>query len=121
MMHTDLEVYKSSMALVKQIYIITGKFPREEIWGLASQMKRAAISIPANIAEGCGRRSTKELLNYLNIALGSLTELLTHIEISEMLGFVTDSSDPALARETALSVKRLLLSLIRSNENKLKT
>lgn len=55
MMHTDLDVYNDSMRLVKLIYAVTNDFPREEVWGLTSQMKRAVTSIPINIAEGCGR------------------------------------------------------------------
>ena len=85
MMHTDLEVYKSSMMLVKEIYDLTSSFPRDEVWGLTSQMKRAVVSIPSNIAEGCGRRSSRELSNFLNVALGSLTELITQIDIALML------------------------------------
>jgi len=114
-MHYDLEVYKSSMKLVKEIYSITQMFPPDERWGLISQMKRAVISIPANIAEGCGRKSSKEMLNFFNIAMGSITELITHLEISEMLGFI-DNARCNECKNQALSVKRLLLGLIKANE-----
>jgi four helix bundle protein len=77
MMHKDLEVYKASMKLVGMVYELCKDFPKEEMFGLTSQMKRAAISVPSNIAEGNGRRSPKELNNFLNIALGSLIELET--------------------------------------------
>lgn len=117
MMHNNLEVYKSSLALLKQIYEMTSQFPREEMWGLVSQMKRAAISVPANIAEGCARRSRKELLNFLNIALGSLSELITHIEIAEMLGFVKIPEQSRSATDKAASVRRQLLALIKAIES----
>lgn len=115
MMHTDLDVYNDSMRLVKLIYAVTNDFPREEVWGLTSQMKRAVTSIPINIAEGCGRKSRNELLNYLNISLSSLTELITQLEIAFMLGFIKDSQQSATINELALAVKRQLIGLIRSN------
>lgn len=116
MMHTELEVYKSSMKLVKEIYAICKDFPRDELWGLTSQMKRAAISIPSNIAEGCGRKSPKELLNFLYIALGSLTELITQIDIALMLGFIKDEDKATACKNLSLSVKRQLLGLIKAND-----
>lgn len=115
MMHTDLEVYKSSMLLVKEIYNLTMSFPRDEIWGLVSQMKRAVNSVPYNISEGCGRRSRPELLNFLNIALGSITELNTQIDIAIMLEFIKDQAEAERCRSLALSVKRQLLGLIKAN------
>ena len=114
MMHTDTEVYKTSMQLVKAIYDLTCEFPSDEKWGLISQMKRATISIPSNIAEGCGRRSPKELSNFLNIALGSVAELATQIDIAVMLGFAKDTAKSEACKSLALSVKRQLLGLIRS-------
>jgi len=118
MMHTDLEVYKSSMLLVKEIYHLTRDFPKDEMWGLVSQMKRAVNSVPYNISEGCGRKSKAELLNFLNIALGSITELNTQIDIAIMLEFIKDDPEADRCRSLALSVKRQLLGLIKSNTNK---
>ncbi|HNX36797.1 MAG TPA: four helix bundle protein [Candidatus Cloacimonadota bacterium] len=117
MMHTDLEVYKSSMMLVKEIYDLTSSFPRDEVWGLTSQMKRAVVSIPSNIAEGCGRRSSRELSNFLNVALGSLTELITQIDIALMLGFIEDKVIAQNTTGTAQRVKRQLVGLIKSVED----
>ena len=75
--HHDLNVWQESMQLVKDIYSVTATFPREEIYTLTSQMRRAAISVPSNIAEGVARTSNKELLQFLSIARGSLSELET--------------------------------------------
>lgn len=114
MIHKDLEVYKSSMQLVKSIYKLTAHFPKDEVFCLTLQMKRAAISVPSNIAEGAGRKSSKELLQFLNIALGSLIELETQIEISRMLEFVNDTELYDTTQQLLLKVKQLLLGLIRS-------
>ncbi len=116
MMHTELDVYKTSMLLVKEIYDLTSSFPKDEVWGLISQMKRAVVSIPSNIAEGCGRRSSKELSNFLNVAMGSLTELITQIDIAIMLGFITDKEKAQNTIITAQKVKRQLVGLIKSVE-----
>ncbi len=114
MIHKDLEVYKSSMMLVKSIYKLTINFPKDEVYCLTLQMKRAAISVPSNIAEGSGRKSPKELLQFLNIALGSLIELETQLEIAKMLGFSTDLDFHIETEKLLLKVKHLLLRLIRS-------
>lgn len=116
MMHTDLEVYKASMLLVKQVYELTKEFPKDELWGLTSQIKRAVISIPSNIAEGTSRRTPKELLYFLNVSLGSVSELQTQIDIAEMLGFATNMDTLNATRSISQSVKRQLLSLIKANE-----
>jgi four helix bundle protein len=75
--HKDLDVWKKSMNLVVLIYDITSKFPSDERFGLTSQMRRAAVSIPSNIAEGAARKGDKEFIQFLMIALGSLSELET--------------------------------------------
>jgi len=119
MMHRDMEVYKHSMRLVKDIYMFTKGFPKEEIYGLVSQMKRAAVSIPSNIAEGCGRKHDKELHNFLSIALGSLIELETQVEIAEMLGFVQDQAQTKQLTTNLIQTKQLLLGFMRTVQNRL--
>ena len=86
--HKDLIVWKKSIELVKYIYLITNSFPKSEQLGLVSQMRRCAVSIPSNIAEGCGRNSNNELIRFLYIALGSSSELETQIIISIELNFL---------------------------------
>lgn len=75
------------MQLVKAVYELTSDFPTEERYGLAQQMRRAAVSIPSNIAEGAGRNGTKEYLHFIGIARGSLSELETQLQLAVMLGF----------------------------------
>lgn len=87
MHHKDLEVWKISMDLVIKIYKITKSFPDSEKFALTSQMCRAAISIPSNIAEGCGRGTDKDTLRFLDIALGSSAELETQLLIAQVLGY----------------------------------
>src|SRR5918993_409533 len=86
----DLIVWQKAHALTLCVYRVTRTFPREELFGLTSQMRRAAISVPANIAEGAARRSTRELLHFLSIASGSLSELDTHLVLAAKLGLITD-------------------------------
>src|ERR1700709_2224139 len=85
----ELKVWKVGIELSKTIFILTRKFPVEERYGLISQMTRAAISIPSNIAEGCGRKSNKELHQFLNIALGSAFELETQTIIAKEFNYIT--------------------------------
>ena len=86
--YKDLDVWKKSIELVTEIYSITANFPNEEKYGIVSQIRRAAVSIPSNIAEGCARFSDKENLRFLDIARGSLAELETQLIISKNLGFI---------------------------------
>jgi four helix bundle protein len=88
--HHQLLVWKEGMALVASIYQITARFPREETYGLAAQMRRAAVSVPSNIAEGAGRGGDREWLQFLRIARGSLCELETQVLIAEDLGYTGD-------------------------------
>jgi four helix bundle protein len=119
MMHKDLEVYKASMELVGMVYELCKDFPKEEIYGLTSQMKRAAVSVPSNIAEGNGRKSPKELNNFLNIALGSLIELETQLDIAKMLRFSMDEMHHQAIEDQLQKAKRLLIGLIKSVQAKL--
>lgn len=78
----DLDVWKNAMDLVDQVYSLTKNFPKEELFGLTSQTRRSAVSVPSNIAEGFDRKNTKEYLQFCHIALSSLSELDTQIEIA---------------------------------------
>ncbi|MDO8621003.1 MAG: four helix bundle protein [Candidatus Levybacteria bacterium] len=86
--YKELIVWKKAIELVKEIYLLTEKFPRSEIYGIISQMRRAAVSIPSNIAEGYGRKSPKEYAQFYSIAYGSGLELETQLIISKDLKFV---------------------------------
>ena len=86
--HQRLEIWRQAMLLVKETYSVTAGFPKEEIFGLVSQMRRAAVSIPSNIAEGAAREGDKEYLHFLSIARGSLSELDTQVHIAAMLGYL---------------------------------
>lgn len=90
--HKDLDIWKIGIELVKQVYEITNLFPNEETYGLISQMRRSAISIPSNISEGAARNSKKEFIQFLYISLGSLAELETQMVISTELGYVPQNS-----------------------------
>jgi four helix bundle protein len=91
--HRKLVAWQKAIKLVRLVYRETAGFPRDEIFGLTSQLRRSAVSIPANIAEGAGRNSSRELAQFLGIASGSRAELDTHIEIALQLGFVRADSE----------------------------
>ncbi len=86
--YRELDVWQKAMDLVVACYEASGDFPNYEIYGLTSQLRRAAVSVPANIAEGRGRQHTAEFIQHLSIATGSLAELETHIEIAQRLGYI---------------------------------
>jgi len=113
--HKDLDVWKESIELTKEIYKLTGQFPKEEIYNLTSQIRRCAVSIPSNIAEGAARKGKKEFINFLYIALGSCVELDTQLIISKELGFITDEHN---IFEPIEKIKSQLLGLIRHLEKK---
>lgn len=89
--HKDLVVWQLSLDLVDVVYDLTVKLPDDEKYGLSTQLKRAAVSIPANIAEGAGRKSNKEFMQFLNIARGSLSEVETHMIICQRRGWLSDA------------------------------
>ncbi|HSV86226.1 MAG TPA: four helix bundle protein [Levilinea sp.] len=89
--YRDLIVWQKGIELAKRIYMITKKFPSSEVYGLTNQLRRAAVSIPSNIAEGQSRQSTKEFIHFLHISLGSLSELDTQIVIAKELEYLSDS------------------------------
>jgi four helix bundle protein len=114
--YRDLLVWQKGIDLVVVAYKATATFPTSELYGLTSQIRRAATSIPANIAEGYGRGSRKEYLQFLQIAQGSLKELETHFIVSERLVYLTTAQTEGLLTQTD-ELGRMLGSLIR----KLKT
>ena len=87
--HKDLKVWQSAIEMVTKVYTITKNFPKEEMYGLISQIRRAAVSVPSNIAEGCGRNSAKELIQFLYYSMGSLSELETQFTIAQNLDYIT--------------------------------
>lgn len=110
--HEDLEIWKLSIHLVKEIYLITRSFPLDEKYVLSFQMRRAGISIPSNIAEGAGRKSKKEFINFLNISLGSLSELETQIIISKELEYISDYTEiKALIKRIRVMISSLINKL----------
>ena len=88
MTHKDLDIWKLGIELVEKVYKMTTEYPKEEIYGLTNQMRRASVSIPSNISEGAARSSKKEFIQFLYVALGSLAELETQTIISEKLGYL---------------------------------
>lgn len=89
--HRKLQVFHIANDLVLETYRQTQHFPREEVYGLTSQMRRCAVSVAANIVEGCARQTHKEYVNFLNIAFGSLRELGYYIDLSQQLNYLTES------------------------------
>jgi four helix bundle protein len=97
--HRDLAAWQKAMALVTEIYRVTREFPKEELYGLVSQLRRAAVSVPSNIAEGYGRNSRNELHQFVGHARGSLAEVETQIEIAKELGYLSGvTAEGLLAR-----------------------
>ncbi len=90
MTHRDLIIWQKAMTLVEYVYRVTQGFPDEECYGLTSQVRRASVSVPSNIAEGHARQTTKEYIHFLSISRGSLLEVDTQLEISLRLKFVDD-------------------------------
>jgi len=109
----DLLVWNASMDYVTSIYEITRDFPDSERFGLASQLQRAAVSVPSNIAEGSGRQHNKEYAQFLYLSKGSLREVITQLEMSMMLGYIDQETHEKL-RETADRLHRILNRLIAS-------
>ena len=109
--HKDLEIWKRSISLVTEIYKFTKNYPESERFGLTNQLRRAAVSIPSNIAEGAARKSSKEFVQFLHIALGSLAEIDTQIIISKNLDYLKETE---MYLSEIVSVKLMILGLIRS-------
>jgi four helix bundle protein len=115
--YRDFEVWKKAMDLVVACYTLTKQFPKTEIYGLSSQLQRAAVSIPANIAEGRQRQHSKEFCQHLSIACGSLAELETHIQIAGRLDYINEDQLKDVLDKTT-EIGRMLNGLRRSIETK---
>ncbi|HZE64691.1 MAG TPA: four helix bundle protein [Pyrinomonadaceae bacterium] len=111
--HRDLILWQKAMVLVSDVYHLTKTFPREEIYGLTAQTRRAAASVPANIAEGQGRRLGREFHQFLGNARGSLMELDTHLELALRVGYINVEQHTAI-RAKLDEVGRVLNGLMRS-------
>lgn len=109
--YKELDVWQKAVDLAVEIYRVTEGFPREEKFGLTGQVRRAAASVPANIAEGWGRGSTKEYTQFLFVARGSLLEVETHLVIAQRLQYLKQSQMVGLEAETT-SIGRMLNGLI---------
>jgi four helix bundle protein len=117
--YRELDVWRKAIRLVRGIYELTRSMPDSERYGLISQMQRAAVSVPANIAEGCARDHTKEFLRHLSIARGSLAELETFLIIAHQLGYITLEQGELLSQQ-ANEIGRMLNGLQQSLKAKLK-
>jgi four helix bundle protein len=111
--HRKLDLWSKSMDLVMSIYEVTKSFPRDEEFGLKSQLRRAAVSVPSNISEGLTRTTKKDKLHFLNIAQGSLSELDAQLEISQRLSYISEEQGTTIG-EVQTAVESLLSGLIRS-------
>ena len=115
--YRDLEVWQTGMEMVVTVYRLTGQFPDKERYGLTSQAQRAAVSVPANIAEGYGRGHRPEYVHHLYIARGSLLELETHMELAVRLGYVTRENAESATRLTArvgMMLNKLVKALVKN-------
>ncbi len=110
--HKDLEVWKKSVAFVTEVYRISKSFPKEEIYGLTSQLRRAAVSIPSNIAEGAARQSNKDFERFLFISLGSISEVETQLIISKNLEYLNENEFEILQNKL-IEIRKMLLGLIK--------
>lgn len=111
--HKRLDVWQAAMKLTVMIYKLTDRFPEKEKFGLVSQMRRAAISIPCNIAEGAARQGKKEFKNFVSMAQGSVSELDTQLDLSVLIGYLTKDMVEEVTAEL-LRTDKMLSGLIRS-------
>ena len=117
--YEQLNVWQKAMDLTVEIYGITKQFPKEELYGITNQMRRAAVSIPSNIAEGHSRNSSKEFLKFLSIAKGSNAELFTQLLICERVGYISPNNLQPI-KQLSQEIARMLTSLITRIESSIK-
>jgi four helix bundle protein len=116
--YSDLVAWQKAMDLVENVYQITKGFPKEELYGLTSQLRRASISIPSNIAEGHCRNGSREFVHHLSIALGSLGETETQMLIAQRLGYIAEGDVTSFV-EAASETGRIIVGLMHSLDRKL--
>jgi four helix bundle protein len=114
--YRDLKVWEKAHELTLQLYLVTKRFPKDELYGLTSQMRRCCISIEANLAEGCGRRSDPELARFLRIAMGSASELDCHLLLSKDLKYMSEG-DYKKNHPNLSEVRRMLTSFLEAIES----
>ncbi len=118
--YENLEVWIEARKLVSMIYTMTKKFPKDELYGLTTQIRRAVVSVPSNVAEGCGRNTTKDKLQFFYISRGSLFEVETQMFVALDLNYITKEDKAELKNQIELC-KKLLNGFINYNKSKLKT
>jgi len=118
--YRELQVWTKAHNLTLELYRVSQRFPREEMYGITSQLRRAAVSIGANLAEGCGRRTSSELARFVRIATGSASELDYHILLSRDLGFMA-ADEFATASSALTEVRKMLTSFLNSVEEQIET
>ena len=116
--YRELIVWQKAMQLTTEIYKVTRAFPREEMYALTNQLRRAAVSIPSNIAEGQARETTADFLKFLSIASGSLAEVETQIDLAVMLNYLTQQ-ETILVKQLSEEIRRMLARLKQSLKTKL--
>lgn len=117
--YRDLEVWTKAHNLTVQLYAKSRSFPKEEFYGLTSQLRRSAISVGANLAEGCGRQTTPELARFVRIAMGSASELDYHLLLAKNLGYLESDDHKGLSQELT-RIRKMLASLLSTLENPVK-
>lgn len=116
--YRDLQVWSKAHHLTLELYRVSQRFPREELYGITGQLRRAAVSIGANLAEGCGRRTSNELARFVRIALGSASELDYHLLLSRDLGFMS-TDEFTIASSALTEVRKMLTSFLNSVEEQI--
>ena len=110
--YRDLDIWKASIQLVKDVYKLTEQFPKQEVYGLVSQMRRAAVSIPSNVAEGFRRNHSKEYKQFLYVSLGSCAELETQATIAKELAYIPEAKE-AVVLEKSDHISRMISNLLK--------
>ncbi len=113
--HKKLDLWNTAMDLAVTVYQVTDSFPREERYALTNQVRRAVASVPSNVAEGAGRQTKKEFINYLHMAQGSLSELDTHLELAKRLGYLAQDNWEIIAGRME-RIDKMLSGLIRNQK-----